>query len=289
MAEFETDAGLAGPIGVVLSGLSPQAQSRLAQLLPPPLREAALHRVEDGPDNSRSGMTFVEQVLAAHRQVYAAGESHKIIRLAQRLSKKLETLAPYPACVGELTGAVADDCARRYLDHLAKRDKQALRVTDKMPLNYLHLGLIQLLLPQARVIYCTRDPLDTCLSCYFQNFAGHLPWAYDLDDLGWYYREHDRLMAHWQQVLDLPLLVLSYESLVAEPQRHIRELLEFAHLPWDDNCLSFHQTQRDVATASYDQVRRPIYNTSVGRWHHYEPWLTPLRESLGVIEQRKSA
>jgi hypothetical protein len=140
-----------------------------------------------------------------------------------------------------------------------------------------------MLFPKARVLHCVRDPLDTCLSCYFQNFHyGHLSLAFsaDLRNLGAYYRQYQRLMAHWKAVLEIPILDVPYEALVADQERYTREMLEFCGLPWDENCLRFYDSRRVVSTASYDQVRQPMYQKSVGRWKHYEKYLAPLKEAL---------
>jgi hypothetical protein len=153
------------------------------------------------------------------------------------------------------------------------------RITDKMLLNFLHLGLIALLFPQARVIHCRRDPLDTCVSCFFQNFRG-LTFTLDLADLGNYYRDYERLMDHWRRALPLPMFKVVYEDLVASPEDVSRRLIDFCGLPWDERCLRSHESSRPVRTVSKLQVRQPIYSSSVGRWRRYESHLGPLREAL---------
>jgi hypothetical protein len=150
-----------------------------------------------------------------------------------------------------------------------------------MTQNFLHLGLIALLFPMARVIHCMRDPFDTCLSCYFQDFFGDHPYAYDLADLGFYYRQYRRLMAHWRKVLDLPFFEIHYEDLVREPQTYSRALVEFCGLKWDPRCLEFYKGEHLAATASFQQVRQPIHDKSVGRWQNYTAYLAPLTPSLG--------
>ena len=229
----------------------------------------------------RSGTTLAEQIVSSHPDVHGAGERHELLKVIAAMPKTLRTEKPYPQCIDGLTVAAADELADRYLQSLQALSPEALRVTDKLPLNAMHLGLICLLFPQARIIHCVRDARDTCLSCYFQNFAGRHSYAYDLHDLGSYYRHYERLMAHWEQVVDVPRLTVRYEELVSRPDPHIRELIAFCGLKWDDRCLRFYQTQRDVTTASYGQVRQPIYQSSVGRWRHYEKHLGPLLEGLG--------
>jgi hypothetical protein len=156
---------------------------------------------------------------------------------------------------------------------------EALRVIDKMPSNFLHLGLIATLFPKARIIHCQRDPRDTCLSCYFQFFTG-LNFAWDLIDLAAFYRQYERLMAHWTQVLPLRMLDVSYEQLVSNQQEVSQQLVAFCGVDWDERCLAFHDNPRRVHTASTLQVRRPIYSSSVGRWLRYEKHLQPLLGAL---------
>ncbi len=151
-----------------------------------------------------------------------------------------------------------------------------------MPYNFLHLGLIALMFPRARIIHCVRDPIDTCLSCYFQNFVRGNFFAFDLGHAGLYYRQYERLMAHWGEVLDLPILQVRYEEHVAEPEKVCRDMLEFLELDWDPACLQFHESRRFTKTASRDQVREPIYTSSAGRWRNYERHIGPLIEALGL-------
>lgn len=231
----------------------------------------------------RSGTSLVEQILASHPQVHGAGELEDITWMAISLPEIAGVSQPYPECVGDLTQEVCDDLAGQYLNRLdALAPETALRVTDKMPGNYFHLGLIAVLFPGARIIHCVRDPLDTCLSCFFQSFvqANNHQYSYDLTNLGRAYHQYQRLMTHWKSVLEIPILEVSYEGLVAEQEKVTRELLTFCDLPWDDSCLRFYESKRQVVTASYDQVRRPLYASSIGRWRHYEPHLKPLREAL---------
>jgi tetratricopeptide (TPR) repeat protein len=226
----------------------------------------------------RSGTSLVEQILASHPAVFGAGELEEMHRIVGDLAAR----APYPQCVATLSQDQCTQFARRYLDYIdTLAPPEALRVTDKMPSNYVHLGLITLLFPQARIIHCVRDPLDTCLSCYFQDFDERLPFSYDLSNLGSYYGEYLRLMEHWRGVLDSPWLEVRYEDLVANQEDVSRAMVEFCGLPWDDRCLRFFETQRLVLTASYDQVRQPMYSRSVGRWRHYRRQLEPLRQALG--------
>ena len=156
-----------------------------------------------------------------------------------------------------------------------------MRITDKMPRNFLYLGLMAALFPKARVIHCTRDPIDTCLSAFFLNFPGDHPYAYDQEKLGRYYRAYDRLMDHWKRVLPIEMMELRYEDLVADQRSMTAKLLSFCGLDWDSTCLDFHRTQRSVNTSSFAQVRRPIYAGSVSRWKRFDAHLGPLKKALG--------
>jgi tetratricopeptide (TPR) repeat protein len=223
----------------------------------------------------RSGTTLVEQILAGHRQVYGGGELRDINRLVRSLPPER-----YPDRIASFDQEAIDGFARRYLARLADLSPDAQRVTDKMPHNFLHLGLVALMLPGARVIHCVRDARDTCLSIYFQNFGPGHGYATDLANLGTYYVGYKRLMAHWRRALDLALLDVAYTDLVTETERVSRHMVEFLGLPWDDRCLDFHRSDRVVTTASHEQVRRPIYQSSLGRWRNYERFLGPLCKAL---------
>ena len=153
-------------------------------------------------------------------------------------------------------------------------------VTDKMPGNFLFVGLLRIVLPRARVIHCRRDPLDTCWSIYKHLFTGHQPFAYDLEELGRFYRLYQRLMAHWAAVLPGYVLEFDYESLVHNQEDATRKLLDFCGLPWDDSCMDFHRTVRGVRTASLAQVRKPVYKSSIGAWRRYADHLGPLVSAL---------
>ena len=229
----------------------------------------------------RSGTSLVEQILSSHPQIHGAGELQDILRMAERLPKMVKLEHPYPVCVTGLDTGVADTLAGEYLDHLRALAPDARCVTDKLPGNFLHLGLISRLFPGARIVHCRRDPIDTCLSCYFQNFTADHGYAYNLEHLGFYYRQYERLMHHWFSVVDNPILVVHYEQLVRDTKPTVQAMLEFCSVPWDDVCLHFYESGRPVTTASYDQVRRPPYTTSIGRWRHYARYLQPLRTALG--------
>jgi len=231
----------------------------------------------------RSGTSLLEQILASHPSAHAAGELQDITDIVVSLPSRLGVTQTYPACLERLTQGAVDDIARAYQKKIeALSPKCATVVTDKMPDNFRHLGLIQLLFPKTRVIHCVRDPLDTCLSCYFQNFFGEHDYSYNLQNLGTYYRLYERLMRHWKQVLDLKILDVRYEDLVTATEATTRSVVNFCGLPWNDRCLSFQKTRRAVVTSSYDQASRPIYHESLRRWEHYRPYLEPVCKGLQV-------
>ncbi len=228
----------------------------------------------------RSGTSLVEQILASHPQVYGGGELTTLWNVLQSMQGTTGIVSDYPACVPDLTPANLESLARTYLDQLHALSTEALRVTDKLPHNFLHLGLIELLFPQARVIHCVREPLDTCLSIYFHRFNSSHLYARNLHSLGRYYRAYERHMAHWNQVLSLPIFTLRYEDLVEDVEDMSRQLVTFCDLDWDDACLDFHANKRVVNTPSHEQVRRPIYRNAMQRWRNYEPWIGALQEGL---------
>jgi tetratricopeptide (TPR) repeat protein len=228
----------------------------------------------------RSGTSLVEQIIASHSQAFGAGELSWLDELTVAWPKRLGVTASYPECAFDFSARALNDAAREYHALLAGAGPGALRVVDKMPGNFAHLGMIELLLPGARIIHVRREPLDNCLSCYFQNFTQGHEYASDLATLGRVYRCYEELMEHWRAVLTLPILEVSYEALVEHQERESRRLMEFCGLPWEEQCLRFHETKRVVRTASYDQVRQPMYRASLARHRHYEEFLGSLREAL---------
>lgn len=229
----------------------------------------------------RSGTTLVEQILSSHPAVHGAGELPDITRMMFGLDAVTGTDCRYIECLPQLSEQDLDLLCAGHLQKLAAMDSNAQRVIDKMPGNFMYLGFLQQVFPGTRVIHCTRNPLDTCLSGYFQNFGGAQTYMNDLGDLGFVYRCYHRMMTHWNKVLQLPILEVRYEELVARPDEVIRGLVDFCGLEWDAQCLDFHSTGRYVNTASYDQVRQPMYSRSVNRWKNYASHLQPLREVLG--------
>jgi tetratricopeptide (TPR) repeat protein len=229
----------------------------------------------------RSGSSLVEQILSHHPDIQGVGELRCFARLATRLPQRLGTDEPYPECAARLDTAAANTIAEVYLTRIQELVSPARRITDKLLDNFLHLGLAATLFPRARVIHCRRDPLDTCVSCFFQVFR-QMNFTWDLVDLGRYYKDYERLMAHWRSALPLAMMDVVYEELIADTEAGSRRLIEFLGLPWDDRCLRFHENPRAVRTASKLQVRRPIYTSSIGRWRRHAQRLGPLQHALGL-------
>lgn len=227
----------------------------------------------------RSGTTLVEQILSSHSQVYGAGELKDIGRIVARLASQSGIGRTFCEWLGGLDVTQSREIAEAQLSRLARLSPTAERVTDKMPGNFFHLGLIATLFPRARVIHCRRDARDVCLSCFKQFFDG-LYFAWDLNDLGRNYREYERLMAHWATVLPLRIHEVVYEELVANTDTVIPQLVDFCGLPWEDRCRDFHENRRPVRTMSRSQVRQPVYRTSVGQWQRYAAHLGPLFRAL---------
>ncbi len=202
----------------------------------------------------RSGTSLVEQILASHPQVHGAGERMEIEQLAGTLRGQLQVAEVYPACVHQLNAGTARSLAYGYLQRLSRQAGTASRIIDKMPHNYLHLGLIAALFPRAHIIHCRRDPMDVCSSAYFQNFK-RITYAASLEDIAFYHRQYARLMEHWRCVLPTPIHEVVNEDLVANPEAVSRKLAAACGLGWDERCLSFYRTERVVQTASKLQVR----------------------------------
>ncbi len=229
----------------------------------------------------RSGTTLVEQILASHPDVTAGGELTYLNELSKQLAADIPALE-YPEAIAAASATQINALGEEYVRQLAMLSRGLPRVTDKLPPNFMRLGLIALCLPAAKVIHVRRHPFDTCLSIYFQNFEHEHAYAWDLTHLGAYYREYERLMDHWRRVVPLQTLEVQYEALVDNQEKLTRELLEYCDLSWDDRCLRFWETKRAVDTASLWQVRQPMYTRSVERWRHYESHLGPLRKARGV-------
>lgn len=255
---------------------------------PEALVDLARAPVEDRPPvfivgMMRSGTSLLEQMLSCHPEVAAGGELQVITLLASRVSEESAPDAPYPLALRNLSEARLTELASEVRAVMDQIDADKPVRTDKLPVNYVHLGFIWMMFPNARILHCRRHPLDVCLSCFANRLLPIHRYATDLVHSGIAFREYDRMMNHWKDVLDLPILDVRYESLIEEPERAMREVLEFLNLEWDPACLEFHKSQRVARTASIDQVRQPIYKSSRGRYERFDKHLGPLRAVLGDL------
>lgn len=231
----------------------------------------------------RSGTSLAEQIIASHPDVFGAGELIKMREIAARIGAMSAARGgpEYPPAILHLEPEEIRSTARLYLDHVYGRAGEAkLRIVDKMPLNLRHIGLISVLFPRAKVVHCVRNPVDNCLSMYFQNFGRGNLFANDLDDVGAFYATCQRLVRMWRETLPIEIFDLPYEGVVEDQEGWARRLIDHIGLPWDDRCLSFHETDRAVRTASAWQVKQPIYKRSVARWKRYGDAIEPLLARL---------
>jgi tetratricopeptide (TPR) repeat protein len=222
----------------------------------------------------RSGTTLLEQIISSHSQVFGAGELNDISFIIKTLETRLKK--PYPQCLNDIRFNDVIGFAMEYRNRLNQISNNSPFVVNKHPLNFKYLGFILLMFPNAKIIHARRDPIDTCLSCFCQNFTKGQEYSFNLEHLGHFYNGYTDLMAHWQSLFGDQVLDIQYEDLVAAPETQIKRLLEHCDLEWEEACLSPHTTDRPVATASKYQVRQPLYATSVKKWQRYEQHLQPL-------------
>jgi Flp pilus assembly protein TadD len=232
----------------------------------------------------RSGTTLTEQVLSSHQSIQGLGELPDMRHIAGRLGSGSQDPQKYSRAVAALTGGDCANLANTYLSAFGRANPSSLRLIDKSPHNYEHLGLIALLFPKAHIIHCRRDPMDNCVAIYMQNFSEGHGYNKDFQTLGAYYREYQGLMDHWSKVLPLPVHENVYEQTVFGFESSARAMVGFLGLPWDDNCLRYFESERQVRTPSRWQVRQPIYSSSVDRWKRYEKYLGPLKAALGIVD-----
>jgi tetratricopeptide (TPR) repeat protein len=236
----------------------------------------------------RSGSTLVEQILSSHPQTHGAGEIKEFSRRLNGLRSRFPALPTFPQIVGKMNQAHYKIVAEGYLSTLKEiAPPSATRVTDKLLTNYYFAGLLHVMFPKARFIHTKRNPVDTCWSAYTKLFKDDMPHSYDFGELGRYYKKYEELMAHWEKVLPPGTIkTIVYEDVVDNVEGCARELLEFLGLPWDPACLSFHESDRPVKTASVTQVRKPVYRTSVAKWRRYGERMQPLVDALGYQAER---
>ena len=230
----------------------------------------------------RSGSTLVEQILHAHPKAVGIGEHDDLHNLVGNLQERIESFQTYPACIADLRQPHLDQFSESYLTLCRKLGKGATRVVNKHLINYRHLGMVEMLFPGARVIHIRRNRIDNGLACYMAALSpAQFPWIADQRHVGLVWREYERLMTHWREVLKTPILEVCYEELVEDTEGQIRRIIDFCGLEWDDRCLRYYEVDRKVMTLSSDQVRKPIFKTAVMRYKRYEEFLGPLKESLG--------
>lgn len=227
----------------------------------------------------RAGSTLLEQILASHSQVDGTLELPNILSLSQRLRRRCGSDG-YPAGLRHLSPEETRQFGNTYIDDTRIHRAGAPFFVDKMPNNFRHIGLIKLILPNAKIIDARREPMSCCFSGFKQLFAEGQEFSYDLDDLGRYYTGYADLMAHWDKVLPGFVLRVQHEDVVADLESEVRRILGFCGLPFEDTCLRYYETERNIRTPSSEQVRRPIFTDSVEQWRNFEPWLGPLQVAL---------
>ncbi len=231
----------------------------------------------------RAGSTLLEQILSSHSQVDGTMELHNILNLAKRLRGRDGGGDPprYPGVLAELDGGYLRRFGEQFIDNTRAYRGTAPRFIDKMPNNFIHIGLIRLILPRAKIIDARRHPMACCFSGFKQLFGEGQEFSYGLREIGNYYRQYVRLMDHWDRVLPGFVLRVQHEQVVADLEGQVRRMLDFCGLPFEASCVQYHRTARSIRTPSSEQVRQPIYRSGLEHWRNFEAWLAPLREALG--------
>ncbi|MBF0194059.1 MAG: sulfotransferase [Magnetococcales bacterium] len=230
----------------------------------------------------RSGSTLIEQILASHPDVYGAGELH-ILKEILLKNTPSNLINQTPETIAQKDFAAIDQLGAEYINKLRDINQNAKFIINKLPANFLYIGIIKLLLPNAKIIHSTRNPADTCLSIFQIKFSEHQPYAYNLVELGQYYRLYSEMMNHWHTLFPGFIYDLCYENLIVNQEGETRKLLQFCGLDWQNSCLDFFKNSRQVESASNIQVRNPIYPSSVKRWQRFERELKPLLDVLGDL------
>jgi tetratricopeptide (TPR) repeat protein len=277
-SSFTYDAEEAGLwIASIIEHCSPELMARLSGMGDPSDKSVFVIGMP------RSGTTLVEQILASHPDIYGAGELRTVQGMVDCISGADLHPIGYPKLLGSLLPHDLPNLGRVYREEVSALAPGYRRIVDKMPANFLYVGLLHLMMPNATFINCRRDPVDTCLSCYARLFSGEQKFAYDLREVGLFHRAYDQLMAHWRDVISPSRLTeVHYEALTVDLEGEARRLISFLGLDWSDRCLDFHRTERQIRTSSLAQVRQPIYQSSVGRWKAYVRHLAPLLDALGL-------
>jgi len=230
----------------------------------------------------RSGTTLIEQIISSHRFVYGAGELTYIKDQLKHISVALGSGTGIPDGVTQLKQKDVFYYSKEYIEKIKNLcdQKNIIKITDKMPSNYLFIGYILSILPNAKIIHCKRNPLDTCLSIYFQLFHSRHEYSFDLENLGNWYKDYLRLMKHWNELFGEKIMTVDYSDTVNNFEETVREILNYCGLEWDEQCIKFYETSREVKTASQWQVRQPIYKSSSDRWKKYDKHIGVLKELL---------
>jgi predicted Zn-dependent protease len=267
-------------------GTSRECEEQIAACTPDTFKHVSGH---DAPDPifivglPRAGSTLLEQILSSHSQIDGTLELPNVLSISGKLRRlgQREGNNRYPEILNHLTPETLRELGEEYI-----RDTQIHRLgapffIDKMPNNFRHIGLIRLMLPNAKIIDARRDPMACCFSGFKQLFAEGQLFSYSLDDIGRYYKDYVKLMAHWDEVIPGYVLRVQHEDVVANLETQVTHMLDFCGVPFEESCLEFHKTERNVRTPSSEQVRQPIFSTALEQWKNYEPWLEPLKQALG--------
>ena len=233
----------------------------------------------------RAGSTLLEQILASHSQADGTLELPNIPALAYKLAgrKTISETPDYPANLRLLDAEKLKLFGENYIEDTRIHRQKAPYFIDKMPNNFRHIALIKLILPNAKIIDARRNPMGCCFSGFKQLFASGQQFSYGLEDIGTYYRDYIKIMDHWDKVLPGKILRVHYEDVVSNLEKEVNRILDYCELPFEENCINFHQTERNVRTPSSEQVRQPIYKSGLEQWKNYEPWLQPLKNALGDL------
>jgi len=229
----------------------------------------------------KSGTTLVEQILSSHASVHGAGEVEAFGGVYHSIAEQLKHAGPRPECMSLIDKKMVEEYSARYLQELTLHCPTATRITDKQPGNFVRIGLIKTLFPDARIVHCQRNPLDNCISLFFHCFKP-LTCSFELTELGQYYLDHQRLMSHWQNLFPGEIFTVRYEELVVDQEKVSKQLIDYLGLEWDEKCIDFHHNERNVMTPSNMQVRQPMYKTSMNKWKNYEKHIQPL---INVLQQ----
>jgi len=267
-------------------GTSRECEEQIAACTPDTFKHVSGH---DAPDPifivglPRAGSTLLEQILSSHSQIDGTLELPNVLSISGKLRRlgQREGNNRYPEILNDLTPETLRELGEEYIRDTRIHRLGAPFFIDKMPNNFRHIGLIRLMLPNAKIIDARRDPMACCFSGFKQLFAEGQLFSYSLDDIGRYYKDYVKLMAHWDEVIPGYVLRVQHEDVVADLETQVTRMLDFCGVPFEESCLEFHKTERNVRTPSSEQVRQPIFSTALEQWKNYEPWLEPLKQALG--------